>query len=194
MTFKGHLLFSLANIILAKKIPLSLALAQGDWWHAVIGSLLTCLLPDIDHPRSILGYNLRWLSLLVTKIFGHRGFTHSLLAITMGIFFLTFLNLYKSIDIPLDVLHAMIVGYTSHIIADMLTPAGVPLLWPYRYRFRIPILRANKNNRLERVTCVGLLIFSLQFHETISISFHMEIFDTMKIIWKQCCLNFLSFF
>lgn len=38
----------------------------------------------------------------------------------------------------------MVLGYLSHILADMLTPAGVPLLWPCRWRFRLPILVPQK--------------------------------------------------
>jgi inner membrane protein len=37
-----------------------------------------------------------------------------------------------------------VLGYLSHILADMLTPAGVPLLWPCRWRFRLPIRAAQR--------------------------------------------------
>lgn len=52
--------------------------------------------------------------------------------------------------IPADALQGMVLGYLSHIVADMLTPAGVPLLWPCRWRFRLPILAPRKGNQLER--------------------------------------------
>lgn len=52
-------------------------------------------------------------------------------------------NLYLKVPeswfIPADALQGMVLGYLSHILADMLTPAGVPLLWPCRWRFRLPI-------------------------------------------------------
>lgn len=32
-------------------------------------------------------------------------------------------------------------GYISHILADILNPAGVPLLWPIKKRFRVPLIR-----------------------------------------------------
>ena len=51
-------------------------LAQGDWWHIVPSAVLTCLLPDIDHPKSFLGQRLSWIQSLAAP--GHRGFTHSL--------------------------------------------------------------------------------------------------------------------
>ena len=44
---------------------------------AVFGGLL----PDIDHPKSWVGRRLRPVSDLVAGLFGHRGVTHSLLAV-----------------------------------------------------------------------------------------------------------------
>ncbi|WCG84683.1 metal-dependent hydrolase [Pectobacterium sp. A5351] len=160
MTAEGHLLFSVACAILAKKVELSPALATGDWWHIIPGALLTALLPDIDHPKSVLGQRLKWLSSPIARLFGHRGFTHSLLAIAAGIFFIQ-TRLPPDWPIPTDAYHAMIVGYLSHILADMLTPSGVPLLWPCRWRFRLPLLNSQKGNQLERFLCIACIGFSL---------------------------------
>ncbi|KGA34197.1 metal-dependent hydrolase [Pectobacterium brasiliense] len=160
MTAEGHLLFSVACAILAKKVELSPALATGDWWHIIPGALLTALLPDIDHPKSVLGQRLKWLSSPIARLFGHRGFTHSFLAIAAGIFFIQ-TRLPPDWPIPTDAYHAMIVGYLSHILADMLTPSGVPLLWPCRWRFRLPILNSQKGNQLERFLCLACIGFSL---------------------------------
>ena len=81
MTAEGHLLFSIACAVFAKNAELTPVLAQGDWWHIVPSAILTCLLPDIDHPKSFLGQRLSWISKPVARAFGHRGFTHSLLAV-----------------------------------------------------------------------------------------------------------------
>lgn len=54
-------------------------------------------------------------------------------------------------------------GYLSHIVADMLTPAGVPLLWPCRWRFRLPLLRSQKGNQLERALCLALVGYAIWF-------------------------------
>ncbi|AXW88066.1 hypothetical protein AU509_02330 [Lonsdalea britannica] len=160
MTAEGHLLFAVASAIFAKKAELSPALAAGDWWHIIPAAMLTSLLPDIDHPKSVLGQRLKWISIPVARLCGHRGFTHSLLAIIAGLYFIH-TQLPTNWPIPGDVYHAMIVGYLSHIVADMLTSAGVPLLWPCRWRFRFPILQSQKGNQLERMLCSGLIILSL---------------------------------
>ncbi|VTQ22033.1 putative membrane-bound metal-dependent hydrolase [Escherichia coli] len=62
MTAEGHLLFSIACAVFAKNAELTPVLAQGDWWHIVPSAILTCLLPDIDHPKSFLGQRLKWIS------------------------------------------------------------------------------------------------------------------------------------
>lgn len=60
MTAEGHLFFSIACAVFAKNAELTPVLAQGDWWHIVPSAVLTCLLPDIDHPKSFLGQRLSW--------------------------------------------------------------------------------------------------------------------------------------
>lgn len=151
MTAEGHLICALASTIIAQKV----AIVPGDWWHVIGGSVLTCLLPDLDHPRSVLGQRLTWLSVPIAKVFGHRGFTHSLLAMAALILLFHLCHHHTQEIMPMDAGHGMIIGYLSHIIADMLTPAGVPLLWPCRWRFRLPI--KNKSVPLERIVGVVLL-------------------------------------
>ena len=162
MTAEGHVIFAIASAIFAKRAELTPELANGDWWHIVPAVLLTCLLPDIDHPRSTLGQRFRWISQPVARAFGHRGFTHSLLAVLGGVTLLQF-NLPHGSPLPSDAMHGMVLGYLSHIAADMLTPAGVPLLWPCRWRFRLPILNTKSGNQLERLFCLALVAGALWF-------------------------------
>nr|WED68702.1 metal-dependent hydrolase [Pectobacterium colocasium] len=160
MTAEGHLLFSVACAILAKKVELSPALATGR----LVAHYSRCTpyraAARYRSPKSVLGQRLKWLSAPIARLFGHRGFTHSLLAIAAGIFFIQ-TRLPPDWPIPTDAYHAMIVGYLSHILADMLTPSGVPLLWPCRWRFRLPLLNSQKGNQLERFLCIACIGFSL---------------------------------
>ncbi|QKJ86995.1 metal-dependent hydrolase [Paramixta manurensis] len=162
MTAEGHVIFAIASAIFAKRAELTPALAQGDWWHILPAVLLTCLLPDIDHPKSVLGQRLKWISQPIARLFGHRGFTHSLLAV-LGALALFHLHMPRDGWLPADAFQGMVLGYLSHIAADMLTPAGVPLLWPCRWRFRLPLLNSQKGNQLERALCLGLVGYALWF-------------------------------
>ena len=67
MTAEGHLIFSVACAIFAKKAEVTPELATGDWWHIIPAALLTSLLPDIDHPKSVLGQRLRWIALPIAR-------------------------------------------------------------------------------------------------------------------------------
>ncbi|MGB9097218.1 metal-dependent hydrolase [Erwinia sp.] len=162
MTAEGHLIFAIASAIFAKRADLTPELANGDWWHIVPATLLTCLLPDIDHPKSTLGQRFKWISQPIARVFGHRGFTHSLLAVLGGVA-LFHLQVPKDWVIPADVFQGLVLGYLSHIAADMLTPAGVPLLWPCRWRFRLPLLNSQKGNQLERALCLALVGYAMWF-------------------------------
>ena len=162
MTAEGHVIFAIASAIFAKRAELTPELANGDWWHIIPAVLLTCLLPDIDHPRSTLGQRFRWISQPIARAFGHGGFTHSLLAVLGGVTLLR-MNLPHGWPVPTDAMHGMVLGYLSHIAADMLTPAGVPLLWPCRWRFRLPLLTTKAGNQLERIFCLALVMGALWF-------------------------------
>ncbi|PIJ51857.1 metal-dependent hydrolase [Erwinia sp. OLTSP20] len=161
MTAEGHLVVALASVIFAKRAALTPVLAQGDWWHLLPAALLSGLLPDIDHPHSFLGQRLWWISRPVARLFGHRGFTHSLLAVA-GAIVLLWLQPPCS-QVPADVLQGMVIGYLSHLAADMLTPAGVPLLWPCRWRFCLPLLNSRHGNQRERGLGIALVICALWF-------------------------------
>lgn len=98
---------------------------------AVFGALL----PDIDHPKSWVGKRVRPVSNLFGAVFGHRGVTHSLLAV-VGCAVLLLRQ-----DVPLAIIAPLVVGYLSHLAADLLTPAGLRLAWPLRGTYALPLCR-----------------------------------------------------
>ncbi len=169
MTAEGHLIFSVACAIFAKNAGITPELAHGDWWHIIPGALLTALLPDIDHPGSVIGQRLKWFSVPVARTFGHRGFTHSLLAVIAAMLLIRAKAFHPGF-IPADVFHAMLIGYLSHLLADMLTPAGIPLFWPCRWRFRIPLLNSQKGNQLERLLCLFLIGCAIYWDKSYTVS------------------------
>ena len=101
-------------------IVTSLLLCGGDvvsmCW-LVFGSIL----PDIDHPGSMIGKNVP----LLPKILKHRGFTHSILFCVSMLLFNTWLC----------------IGCIVHIIMDMMTKQGVELLYPNHSKIRFPLAK-----------------------------------------------------
>lgn len=93
------------------------------------------LLPDIDHPKSAFGRVVPFLSIPLSAIFGHRGITHSLLAVAaMAVAGAMYFN-------TPGFAMAVIIGYLSHLLADAFSNSGVPLLWPSKRKFAIPIIK-----------------------------------------------------
>lgn len=113
--------------------PMTTLLAYPSYYGGVaLGSLL----PDIDHPNSYLGRKLYPISVLINKCFGHRGFTHSFLSLTLLGLATTFWwveNFYF--------FGGLFLGYLSHLLADMTTVSGVPLLYPNKKRYKFFIKR-----------------------------------------------------
>lgn len=93
--------------------------------HPIHFFLLFCfaaLLPDVDHPGSLLGRKLWPLSSVLSFFFGHRGLLHSLF-IPMALLFLGWY--FQVFWIGL----ALAGGYIAHLAADMLTLSGVRPFW-----------------------------------------------------------------
>ncbi|GAA0589523.1 hypothetical protein GCM10009416_30110 [Craurococcus roseus] len=100
---------------------------------AVAGALL----PDVDHPKSWAGRRLRPVSTVVAAVFGHRGVTHSLLAL-VG----CWAALRYGTGVPRAWAAPVVVGYLSHLLADLLTPGGLRLAWPLRGTWALPLCRS----------------------------------------------------
>ena len=125
----------------------------------LVGSILGSRIPDIDHPDSKIGRKFKLLSWGVSKIFGHRGFTHTLLCtmlFSVLLFFCTaFLNGYLQVIYSQFVI-GITVGYLSHLVLDCMTKSGVPLLYPFTTKhFRIAKFRTNRDEFIVSTICIG---------------------------------------
>jgi len=86
-------------------------------------------------PRAVLAATMAAPGLLLLGLAtGHREATHSLLALaaSAALFLTTGSGLQGA---------AIWAGMATHILADLLTPEGVPLLWPARPRHSLAALR-----------------------------------------------------
>ena len=114
---------------------------------------LGALLPDLDHPGALLArwkpagrggpFGVRRLlmpllipSLAVREALGHRGALHSVAA---GIMACVLVEILFRAGGAAGAGLALGWGYAAHLIADLLTRRGVPLLWPVtRRRIALP--------------------------------------------------------
>lgn len=148
MTYKTHISTALlASTIFFThfyKADLSISTVIFLAIITVIGSSV----PDLDTPTGKVWHKIPAGSIIgrvINPIFigGHRHLSHSLLG--FGLFTFLFWLLAGSVShnslfiIPDSLaLLAFIIGYTSHILADLFTESGVPLLFPIGYHFGIP--------------------------------------------------------
>ena len=142
MMKKTHMLTSVtAGVALTHFTPIEPTV--GLFLGIVAGSVF----PDIDEPQSYIGrktsvevFNTRiGLSSVIKGIFGHRGFTHSLLA-TLFVFIPYFLMLGYTSQLDqmglierfiTQILMGLGFGYLFHILGDMFSKSGVPLFMPF---------------------------------------------------------------
>jgi inner membrane protein len=156
MMARSHVVVGLAAWVAAAPIlhiqpmdPLYLGLA-------VAGSLL----PDIDHPKSWVGQRTRPLSTAIAKVFSHRGITHSAFAVIVLALLMAHAGYHRATTA------ALVVGYISHLAADLLTPRGLRLAWPFGGNWGIPICRTNSRAEPVIVTLVasGVTCWYLRHH------------------------------
>jgi inner membrane protein len=101
-------------------------------------ALLASLIPDLDSRHAYVGRLLPFLSEPLECRFGHRTLTHSLIA--QGA-----IGTLAYALLPFGCFLAILSGWMSHSLADMMTPAGVCWFWPSRVRCVIP---GNKKYRM----------------------------------------------
>lgn len=115
----------------------------------ISGLVIGSLLPDIDHPQSIITRQVPLIGWTVSKIAGHRGLLHSILGVLLLFVVVGFLSssliagvsvlTFDVKDVVMYFSGAIIAGYILHIIADMLTVSGVKLFYPFKTTVRFPI-------------------------------------------------------
>ena len=108
------------HLLIAVVFALFFAPFFSFWTYVIffIIFLFAALLPDIDHPGSLLGKKLWPFSLLISLFFGHRGLLHSIFLPLAFLFFSWYFHI-------LWIGIALAGGYISHLIADSLTVSGV---------------------------------------------------------------------
>lgn len=145
MLWRTHLLTGLAaGYLVAGPDPFMLAAAG-----------VASLLPDIDHPGSKAGSKIPIIPTVTRIAFGHRGMLHSLLAAVA-------VGLGGALVGGHALGMAVFAGYLAHLVGDMLTPSGVPLLWPLPLRLRVPLL-VQTGGIIERLVVFPALVVAVAF-------------------------------
>jgi membrane-bound metal-dependent hydrolase YbcI (DUF457 family) len=117
---------------------------------AILANLIGGITPDIDQPTAPL-----WRNLPVGRYFGklfgilsggHRFLTHSFIGVALlGWLFWLLLNFLHPVLGSVNVVivwWAFLIGVLSHLLFDLFTKEGVPLLLPIPIKFGFPPIKA----------------------------------------------------
>lgn len=138
MLARTHLALGLlAGVLVAKYYGISMPVV-------VLVSMISSILPDIDHKSSLITRILVLPRLLPLK---HRGMLHSLAVPIIGFIVLYRLGTAYAI--------AFFIGYLSHLVGDAVTKEGVNFLYPLQLRIAGPV---RTGGMLETVVFIGVLV------------------------------------
>jgi len=170
MLWQSHLILGGASGLATTALVMSQNSGSATQAGVIVaGGLLGSMLPDIDTPNSKLGRMLWPFSLIISKILGHRGPTHSIIGMLIlftGLYYLDinyitrWPELYGPYPISLPTI-SLLGGYLSHILGDALTKEGVPILWPMKRKFKIPILNVRTGGFGESIWVVIIIMAML---------------------------------
>jgi len=108
----------------------------------IASTIAGSLLPDIDIKNSKVSHKHKFLSFFIRLFIEHRG-THSIIFMALLSIPLFLLTMILPSEIrPYGILFGfgILLGYASHIILDMLTPKGSPVLNPV-CKYSVSILK-----------------------------------------------------
>lgn len=181
MTAPTHVSFGILLAIFIAK-TLGIIFSPVNFLFLLLGSIF----PDIDgggvitRPGSILKRFLtkpfvfifdffgQTLGTILRKTTGHRGLFHWLIWPLAIIFFAKSLNLLW-----------FGIGYFSHVLADSLTPHGVPLLAPFSTK-KINLAKIRTGSKLESIIFSLCVFFSIYFSYDLLPQGVQDTFNTIR--------------
>jgi inner membrane protein len=144
MTGKTHQIIGLTSGLYYYLAVVPVAYNPATFAAVLVASSIASLLPDIDNPAAKIWNTLPFGHVageLVNPFIRHRNISHSFMGLAIVGFLahelIRRMPLYWGINGHLMFV-AFLLGYSSHILADMLTVEGVPLLFPHKRMYGIP--------------------------------------------------------
>lgn len=149
MTARTHDAFAFVSLVTVATFYPPISLNLLTLFAGIVANNIGALIPDMDQAGNRL-WDLLPLGDHLAKVFKrifykHRTLSHSILGVFLIYKLLSwvlpkFLN-PNFID-PEIVLISIMIGYISHLLADMLTKDGLPLFFPFPFEIGIPPIKA----------------------------------------------------
>ncbi|MFA6461499.1 MAG: metal-dependent hydrolase [Candidatus Woesearchaeota archaeon] len=127
MLFHTHVLIGIITFLLLHSY------LPGNEYLILLFILIGSILPDIDEHKSKAAQLSGVIGKIVSFFASHRGIFHSFLLPLIGCGLLGYFWNFAYAS-------ALFIGYFVHLLADALTPMGIPILWPFKeFKLRGPI-------------------------------------------------------
>ena len=121
----------------------------------IYSSYLGCLVPDIDMRGSYISKRHPIIHKKLGSKFKHRGFTHSLLFVSLLMYLSDLLSNYTNNNIVfLCLCSGFLIGYISHLCLDLLTKEGIEIFYPISINFSL--LPIKTSSKAEKFICKSL--------------------------------------
>lgn len=125
----------------------------------IVSTIAGSLLPDIDIKNSKVSHKHKFLSFFIRLFIEHRG-THSVIfmaLLSIPLFLLTMILPSGIRPYGITFGFEILLGYASHIILDMLTPKGSPVLNPIS-KYSVSLLRIKTGGVIEFMIRMAMYI------------------------------------
>ena len=149
----------------------------GLHWTIILVAIVGAIVPDIDHPKSVIGKLFYPISSYLERRYGHRTITHSFIGwgiaslafVVFVLFMLLILLALRSFGVGGEFgywslaprwIAAFSISYFSHLILDMFNPRGSQMFWPDTGR---DVLPKNPKFRPESGSKEEIFIFIILF-------------------------------
>lgn len=120
-------------------------------------SVLGELAPDIDTVNSTISLRTPIIPKLINRKFGHRGLLHSPIFLVGLWLVVGGRNFWGNV---------FCIGYLGHLVQDLFTRAGLPLLFPFDKR-KISLFSYHSGERMDYVITLVLIILLLTVNQLI---------------------------
>lgn len=136
-------------------------------------SYIGSLFPDIDQRKSSISQMYPFISKHLGSRCRHRGFTHSLLCLSLiGLILYTIVHISNFNIIFLVISLGFVCGYVSHLFLDFLTSEGIELFFPWKANLKIAKIKTgsklekmiNKFLKIVNIFLIGYNIYLISYN------------------------------
>ena len=145
-------------------------------WTIILVAIIGSIMPDIDHPQSVIGRFFYPVSSYLERRYGHRTITHSFIgwiiaSLAFAVIVLLVICIFYILNIAWKLefgywslmprwIAAFSISYFSHLILDMFNKRGAQMFWPDTGR---DVLPKNPKFRPESGSREEIFIFIVLF-------------------------------